>query len=1045
VNTRFPLLLLCFFLSGLAALVYETAWTREFAFVFGTSDLAVSAVLAGYMAGLALGAALAARLAPRITRPVLAYGVLELGIALCALALPLAIDASRWLYVAVFGGAADLPDAGGLATALFYLACSFAILVAPTAMMGATLPLLARHAVRETRQIGSRVGVLYAANTAGAVVGVLLGGFVLLPELGLRATIATAAGVNALVFVTAWQLARGGPLAGDAPAEATPAAELEVGRARWILPLLAISGFCSFSYEVLWVRLLGQIVGGGLHAFATMLASFLVGIALGAALASRIASSPRRAATCFTAAQLGTAALSVAAFAVVDRLPALSDALQARGFDKLWADTVISMATLFPAALCIGATFPCAVRLLARRREDAGPASAKAYAWNTAGSIAGSIAAAFFLIPVLGFEGTITLCAGANLALAAAGALLFEPRRIALLAAAAAGAIALAVHPPATPWGLLRASSMGDGVSARAWGKVAYFGIGRSSTVLVVDQRQSFALRTNGLPESSMLRRGTTWHNASPVTRWLTALPVFARPEARSMLVIGFGGGMLLEVVPDSVERIDVVELEPKVIEANQKIAAERWRDPLSDPRVHIHLNDARNALLLTNQRFDAIVSQPSHPWAGGAAHLYTREFFQRVEDRLSDRGVFLQWIGLPFIDEELLRSLLASLADVFDYVSAYQPPPGGSILFLASNAPIEPLESAARAIAQSPEDAKLLGIVAPEDVVASLLLDDPAVRALAAGAPANRDGHNRLEDRSGRLGNAALDSKKLSELIAPFPSISCARSTRPSAPRASRLALRIRWTGWWRRRSSKSPRASAWGRSGSCARRWSSPRSTRRVDPRCCAWRATRWSRVSDPRRSSPRRSHRPSTRSRARCARARIRPARSCSRSTRSSPRSRCGIRSVRTPRACARSRGSRPATRRGSAKPCRSSSPRWAISPTRARCSCAPKCSQRPTSTRPCSRRYRTSRSAWRRRARSSCAARSCAGRACWRARRRPATRSSSGSATACCGSTASIRVGSELLCEAASQSPDRNPEQHGCAASNSPVRHGSGMNI
>ena len=128
-----PLLLLCFFLSGLAALGYETAWTREFAFVFGTSELAVATVLAAYMAGLALGAALAARFAARIARPVLAYGLLELGIALTALAVPLALAGARALYVALWGGLDALPDAGGAASALFYLVSAFAILLPPTA------------------------------------------------------------------------------------------------------------------------------------------------------------------------------------------------------------------------------------------------------------------------------------------------------------------------------------------------------------------------------------------------------------------------------------------------------------------------------------------------------------------------------------------------------------------------------------------------------------------------------------------------------------------------------------------------------------------------------------------------------------------------------------------------------------------------------------------------------------------------------------------------------------------------------------------------
>ena len=219
-DRSFALLLLCFFLSGLAALIYETAWTREFAFVFGTSELAVATVLAAYMGGLAAGAALAGRYAERVARPVLVYGLLELGIALAALAVPFGIAASRWLYVLLFAGSDRLPEADGLATALFYLVCSFAILLVPTGMMGATLPLLARYAVREDRQLGRRIGALYAVNTTGAIAGTLLAAFALLPSIGLRATIAAAAGVNAMVFLAAWALAQQAP----PPASAAPRA-----------------------------------------------------------------------------------------------------------------------------------------------------------------------------------------------------------------------------------------------------------------------------------------------------------------------------------------------------------------------------------------------------------------------------------------------------------------------------------------------------------------------------------------------------------------------------------------------------------------------------------------------------------------------------------------------------------------------------------------------------------------------------------------------------------------------------------------------------
>jgi spermidine synthase len=771
-DRSFPLLLACFLLSGLAALIYETAWTREFSFVFGTSELAVVTVLAAYMAGLAAGAAIAGRYAARLTRPVLAYGLLELGIALAALAVPLAIAVARWLYVALFGGQEALPDAGGLATSLFYLACSFVILLVPTALMGATLPLLARYAVREDSQIGSRIGTLYAVNTAGAVAGVLLAAFALLPQFGLRATIGFAAGVNALVFLAAFALARAAAPVAPAEAPAAPGrAALAGGRARWVLPAIAASGFASFTYEVLWVRLIGHVVGSGTQAFATMLASFLAGIAIGAAIASRLAANARRSAFGFGVAQLGIAACSTGAFAAVKRMPDLADWLEWGMKSAAWADIAVCMITLFPAALCIGATFPFAVRVLARSGDDAGPASARVYSANTAGSIAGSVAAGFVLVPELGFAGTLVACVAINLALAALGALLVPPWRRGLTAVALAGAVALAIVPPKTPWAVLRATSMG---TLRAWGKIAYLGVGRSSTVLLTDQRTSYGLRTNGLPEAGVpLTEGS--FKRGGVTHWLTGLPVLARPEARSLLLVGFGGGMALETVPESVERIDVVELEPEVIAANRLVAKQRWRDPLSDPRVHVHLNDARNALLLARASFDAIVSQPSHPWAGGAAHLYTREFFELVSSRLSPDGVFVQWIGLPFVDDELFRSLLATLCDVFPHVRAYSPPPDGSVLFLASNAPFDMEATTARAIAAAPERFAEVGARAPEVVAASLLLDEQAVREVSRGAPLNRDGHNRLASRANKLADHSLRAT-IDDFIAPVDPLVRAR-----------------------------------------------------------------------------------------------------------------------------------------------------------------------------------------------------------------------------------------------------------------------------
>lgn len=759
-DRTFPLLLLCFFLSGVAALAYETAWTREFAFVFGTSELAVAMVLAAYMGGLAIGAAAAARFVNKIRRPVLVYGLLEMGIGLSALLVPYAIGWSRRLYVLLFASHGGLADAEtGLTTSLFYVGVSSLILLIPTSMMGATLPLLVRYAVHEEHQIGSRIGLLYSVNTAGAVLGGLLTAFILLPAFGLRVTIQTAAGLNLLVFMAAWAMSRSaGAIEAPRSHEGRSSAGLGVA---WILPVSLVSGAVSFSYEVIWVRLFVHLLGSSIQAFTAMLSAFLTGIALGSALATRLATSPARAASGFAMAQLGTALFSWLAFQLTNGIPDLLSLLDGQNLSARSIQVVPCMLLLLPATVCIGMTFPFAVRLLADDPVEAGAASARVYSWNTLGSIVGSIGAAFVLLPGLGFAGALTACVTLNLVLACVTSLLSRSPQRKLACVTVLVSIVLFLAPPTTPWNMLTTTSLGS-FQDHSTNGIHYFGVGRSASVLLRDLDTRWQLNSNGLPEAGIAMPGT-WHNSFPVPRWLTALPVLARPNTKRMLVIGFGGGTALEIIPSSVKRIEVVELEPQILEANRSIQGRRWRDPITDPRVHLHLNDARNALLLVdpdNGRFDAIVSQPSHPWSGGAAHLYTQEFFELAESRLSSEGVFVQWIGMGFVDDELIGSLLAALTQVFDFVEVYQPPPGKSLFFLCSNEILDMGKSSREALAQSPGSFELLGLHESGEILSMIALDNSGVHELAAEARPNKDAHNRLQTRSERLGKMALSHR---------------------------------------------------------------------------------------------------------------------------------------------------------------------------------------------------------------------------------------------------------------------------------------------
>ncbi|MEN8159617.1 MAG: fused MFS/spermidine synthase [Myxococcota bacterium] len=763
MDLRFLLVLVCFFVSGFAGLLYETAWTREFSFVFGTSNLAVATVLAAYMGGLSLGAAIAARLLHRIRRPVLVYGLLELGIAASALAVPYLIRAVTMLYRPLFATAGVLPEEGGAASALFYGAASFVILAVPTTLMGATLPMLARHAVHDEAQIGRRIGTLYAVNTAGAVAGTLATAFLLLPELGLRLTVWTGALLNGVVFVAAAGLARG---VGAAARPATPSTALPLAwRGRVVLAVAFCSSVASFTYENLWFRLFEQVVGASIYAFSTMLGGFLIGIALGGAAAAPLARTRRGSAVGLALSQIGAAVFSALAFVWVDSLPMLAASVNQPGILGVATRASVAAALLLPSTLCIGASFPFAVRALTESVEAAAATSARVYAWNTLGAIVGSVAAGFWVIPGLGFERT--LLATALLNLFAAGLASTSTGRLArpVLAAATACAVALLVVRPSEPWRLISASILafdvaGGGGKPVDPDKVVYTGVGRSSTVLMFEEAGAYRLRNNGLPEASIARDGAVPAN-SLTARRMSLLPAFAPAAPRDMLVIGFGGGVVVEQVPASFERIDVIELERKVIEANRSVSKLRARDPFADPRLRVLINDARGALMLTDLRYGAIVSQPSHPWTAGASHLYTRDFFEQVRGRLAPGGVFVQWMGMQFVDEPLLRSMLATLLDVFPYVRVYGADPG-SLLFVSSPEPFDLESRAEEAMAGDPSFG-LAGLRTREHLAAELLLDERGAKALAEGAPVVTDDRNRFATDSPRaLAHPISDVRKL-------------------------------------------------------------------------------------------------------------------------------------------------------------------------------------------------------------------------------------------------------------------------------------------
>jgi spermidine synthase len=783
----------CFFLSGFAGLLYETVWLRQFAAVFGTSEAALGAVLASYMGGLALGAWLAARWGHRIKRPVLAYGLLELGVAGGALLVPFGLQAADAVRIAICGGQPELPAASGLLEVGLDTTLAFLLILLPTACMGATLPLLARHAEGSgngERSGASVVGLLYGINTLGAVLGTLTTAFFILPAVGLQATMFVGAGVNLLVFGVAFWLERKAvavavfhdsastfkqPSVEPVTSPVPGIASLGDGRFgwHWLPAMVALASAASFTYEVLWTRLLGQVLGGSLHSFATMLAAFLTGIAIGSCWASRLIAQGRSAVRCFAVAQLVTILATVIAFAGVDLVSLASTWIGAGLNGGFVANVGVCLVVLLPSTIAIGMSLPLAIQISTghgRRPAETGAepnegghlaeATGRLYAASTLGAIVGSLCAGRLLLPELGFNGTIAVGVAANLAVAIWSLLLERPVRQSVSSRFAIGAVAVPVVAVALlclsgPDLILRHLPL---TNTAMTSDIEYSSVGASSTVMVTRTPDGYRLLTNGLPESEIAPRGSV-AGGEAGARWLTTLPVLARPDAKSMLIIGFGGGSAVCGVPESIEKIDTIELEPDVVDAVRTLAELRESDPLIDPRLNIVYNDARGALSLTAKKYDAIVSQPSHPWSAGASHLYTREFLQLVRQRLSDDGVFLQWMNSHYVDRELLRSLGATMLDSFENVRVYQPH-SGLLLFLASQKPLNVEQQIAETglpLRRGSKSFRWLGLNTVNDVAATLAVEHDGLVSFCKGASPLTDNRNALATRAGELADTAL------------------------------------------------------------------------------------------------------------------------------------------------------------------------------------------------------------------------------------------------------------------------------------------------
>jgi spermidine synthase len=754
-----------FFLSGAVGLVYQVVWLRQLTLIFGATAYASSVVLSTFMGGLAFGSLIAARRATGWGPPLRAYGWLELGIAAYASAIPFLLA----LLPSVLETAWARGAAGHFAAFALLKFVAIAIVILPaTTLMGATLPVLSRLACQADSSVRSSVARLYAVNTFGAVTGTITAAFWALPAWGTRRTLAVTIAVNTAVGVLAWLRGRSIPDSEiEAPREQP--SQLSSDGVRSIVWAIAISGAAAMVLEVAWTRGLALVLGSSVYAYASMLTAFLIGLASGAGAAvsflrRRPDISPRQS----LAVVLGLVGLlSFGTTYALQSLPRLfAEAyFRAQPSPEGWWLVELGLASfvMFPTTFALGFVFPLVLEVAGVVREKVSASVGRIYAANTLGTIFGAASAGFFLIPALGVNDTLAGVAAVQLALGGWVGFGVRSRARGWLTGAcfAGAALVLLLRPE---WDVLLMNSgvymnIQDFDRKKGWSAfvqqvrtdntLVFARDGLTASVIVANQpeAQNLYLSVNGkVDASSRLDLDTQV--------LIGHIPLLLHTDPHDVLMVGLASGISAgSAAQHPVDHITVVDVEAAMIDAAHAFSAHNG-DVLSDPRVSVSINDARNELQFNPASYDVIISQPSNPWMTVASNLFTEDFFAIAAKRLRPDGVFGQWVQAYCLAPEQLRSIIAGFHKSFPHVLVFETNRGIDLLVIGSKSPLVlDLDALQNRMSELRVriDLGRVGIRSPLDIAGLLQVGGAALEPLARDAVPNTDDSGYVEFQAPR------------------------------------------------------------------------------------------------------------------------------------------------------------------------------------------------------------------------------------------------------------------------------------------------------
>jgi spermidine synthase len=684
---RFFLIFACFFFSGLSGLTYEILWTRMIVKIIGSAPFAESIILAIFMGGLGLGSYIAGRLIDRIKEPlalVRLYGMLELAIGGYAIVIPLLLTAFEPLQSLLYNELYGHFIIYNLTTLII---CA-GILCFPVICMGATLPILCKFYVAHLSHLGTHTGRLYGLNTIGAALGSLLCGFWLIDLWGVSGTLAFAILVNGIIGLVCLKVGRKEKEISPRkvqkasgfkeraeehrPAHKKPVSSVERKSA---LIIFAVSGFCAMACEVLWTRLLGLIVGPSTYSFTIVLVTFITGLALGSVIFGYLADKAEDCLWLLLFTQISAALLILAVSQLLGSSQMFFAKLIFTFKDQFLLLNLLKALILFLfmilPTLCLGAAFPLVGKIYTPTVSEVGKSIGFAYMLNTIGSLLGPLCAGFLLIPLVGKETGLGMIVSLQLitSLFIAGIMLKKKRKsipqFSFIAACAMAGLILCFSYPT--WNRQQISSgkyhrfdeINGYIAHTGWleslfhgpqilsrgerGTLVYYGDGIGGFTSVVRYADAFGnleytMRNSGKADASS--RGDM------NTQTLSAhLPMLFHKDPEAVMVLGLASGITAgEVLHYPTKRLDVLEISDQVVAASDIFIP--WNNRvLENPATNLIIQDGRAHLQLTRENYDVIISEPSNPWMAGLAALFTKEFFSLARERLTDDGIFVQFM----------------------------------------------------------------------------------------------------------------------------------------------------------------------------------------------------------------------------------------------------------------------------------------------------------------------------------------------------------------------------------------------------------------